>query len=231
MVPPPAPSPTPAPTTASPSPSPSADRPAASGFQLAFRTGLMVPFGDASGAPNDSLGRRYAWEIPLVIDIGARFARSFFVGAYLGFALGTTGSDARVDAACIDDDENGRNDIACTVATGRIGIEALYSFLPDESLNPWVGYGLGFEVASASLTDRYRGLEESVTSTGLTYADLSVGFDFRKKIGIGPFVDVALGQFNNTTTDLGARGRYKSKIDDHAIHGWLTLGLRMVVNP
>src|SRR6185369_15606724 len=201
-----------------PTASPNADRPAASGFQLAFRTGVMLPFGDASGAPNDSLGRRYAWEIPLVIDLGARFARSFFVGAYLGGALGSTGSDARVEAACIDDDENGRNDIACTVTTGRIVIEALYSFQPDQSLNPWVGYGIGFEVASASLTDRYRGLDESVTSTGITYADLSVGFDFRKKIGIGPFIDMALGQFNNTTTDLGARGRYKSKIDEHAIH-------------
>ncbi|HWP09494.1 MAG TPA: hypothetical protein VNN72_27325 [Polyangiaceae bacterium] len=191
----------------------------------------MAPFGDASGAPNDELARRYAWQIPLVIDVGGRFARSFFVGAYVGGALGSTGSDERIDAACVDDDENGHNDIACTSTSGRIGLEVAYSLQPDDSLNPWIGYGIGFEVASASMRDDYRGLTESVTSTGVTFADITVGLDFRKKIGIGPFFDVALGQFNNTTTDLGSRGRYKYKIEDRALHGWLTVGLRLVVNP
>lgn len=221
MVPPPAPPP-PAPDTA---------RPAARGFQIAFRTGVMAPFGAATGEPGDDFARRYAWQIPVVVDIGARFARSFFVGAYVGFGIGATGSDARVDGACNDDDENGQNDIACSAVSARIGIEGLYSFLPDEGLNPWVGYGIGFEVTSASLTDRYRGLEETVSSTGMTYADISVGFDLRKKIGVGPFIDVALGQLNNTTTNLGARGTYKSQIEDGAVHGWVTVGVRFVVNP
>ena len=227
----PAPAPTPAPAPAQPPTSFNDTRPAASGFQLAFRTGVTAPFGTASGAANDSLAHRYAWQIPLVIDIGARFSRSFFLGAYLGGALGSTGSDERVDAACIDDDENGRNDIACTSTSGRIGLEVLYSFQPDDSLNPWIGYGIGFEVASASIRDDYHGLTETVTSTGFTFADISAGLDFRKRVGVGPFVDVALGQFNNTTTDLGARGAYKYNIEDHAVHGWLTIGLRLVVNP
>src|SRR5678815_1099950 len=147
-----------------------------------------------------------------------RFARSYFVGFYIGGALGSTGSDEHIDAACVDDDENGQNDIACTSTSGRIGIEAMYSFQPDDSLNPWIGYGLGFEVASASIRDNYRGYTESVTSTGITYADIAVGLDFRKKVGIGPFFDIALGQFNNTKTDLGSRGKFSYKIDDHAIH-------------
>jgi len=198
---------------------------------MAFRLGVAVPSGVATGASNDDLARRYAWQLPLVLDVGARFARSFFVGAYLGGAIGSTGSDERVDAACDDDDENGQNDIACTTTSGRVGLEVFYSFLPDEDLNPWVGYGIGFEVASASISDRYRGLKESVTSTGVTYADLSVGFDLRKKVGVGPFIDMALGQFNTTTTDFGARGRYKYSIDDRALHAWITLGIRLVINP
>jgi len=205
--------------------------PAASGFQIAFRTGVMFPFGDATNAPGDSLSRRYAWQIPLVIDVGGRFARSFFLGAYLGFGVGTTGSDARVDAACTDDDDNGENDIVCSAASARIGLEMQYAFAPDEHFNPWVGYGIGFEVSSASITDRYRGLEESDSSTGLTYAQLSAGFDLRQKIGFGPFLEAALGQFNNTTTDLGARGKFKSSIEDRALHAWVTLGVRLVVNP
>jgi len=191
----------------------------------------MAPFGKASGEPNDELARRYAWQIPMVVDIGARFARSFFVGAFVGFGFGATGSDSRVEAACIDDDDNGQNEIACSAVSVRLGIEGLYSFLPDESLNPWVGYGIGYEGAVAELTDRYRGLEENVSSSGFTYADISVGFDLRKKLGVGPFIDVALGQFNRTVTDLGDRGTYKSKIENQALHGWLTLGFRFVVNP
>ena len=198
---------------------------------MAFRLGVQAPFGDATGEANDALSRRYAWQIPLVLDIGARFARSFFVGAYLGGGIGSTGDDVRIDAACVDDDENGNNDIVCSATSGRVGIELLYSFQPDQTLNPWIGYGIGFEVASASLTDHYRGLEESVTSTGVTFADISLGFDYRKKIGVGPFVDLALGQFNTTTTDLGARGKYKYSIDDTALHAWLMFGLRMVINP
>jgi hypothetical protein len=191
----------------------------------------MLPFGDASGRANDTLARRYAWQIPLVIDVGGRFARSFFLGAYLGFGVGTTGSDLRVDAACTDDDDNGENDIVCSAASARIGLEMQYAFAPDQRYNPWVGYGIGFEVASASITDHYRALEETDTSTGVTFAQLSVGLDIRQKIGIGPFLEVALGQFNHTTTDLGERGSFKSTIEDRALHAWVMLGGRMVINP
>jgi hypothetical protein len=191
----------------------------------------MVPFGAATGDPSDTLARRYAWQIPLVFDIGGRFSRSFFLGAYVGFALGTTGNDVRVDAACIDDDDNGQNDIVCSASSGKLGLELAYSFQPDERWNPWLGYGIGFEVASASISDHYRALEETVTSTGVTFAQLSAGVDLRGKVGGGPFVEAAVGQFNNTTTDLGTRGTFKYKIEDRALHTWLTLGLRMVVNP
>lgn len=198
---------------------------------MAFRLGFQAPLGDATGEQNDALSRRYAWQVPLVLDIGARFARSFFVGAYLGAGIGATGDDAGVDAACVDDDENGNNDIVCSASTARLGLEVLYSFQPDQALNPWIGYGIGFEVASASINDRYKALEETVTSTGVTFADITVGLDLRKKIGVGPFLDFALGQFNTTTTDLGSRGKYKYSIENKALHAWLMFGLRMVINP
>jgi hypothetical protein len=204
---------------------------AANGFQVAFRTGLLFPFGKASGAPEDSLGRRYAWQIPIVIDLGGRFARSFFLGGYFGFGVGATGADERVDAACNDDDENGQNDIVCAAASFRLGLEMQYSFLPDQHYNPWVGYGIGIEGSSASLDDKYRNLEESVTSSGVTYAQLSAGLDIRQKVGFGPFLEVALGQFNRTTTDLGSRGKYEYKIDNRALHAWVMFGVRIVVNP
>jgi hypothetical protein len=191
----------------------------------------MFPLGEASGAAADDLSRRYAWQIPFLLDVGGRFARSFFVGGYLGFGIGSTGSDARVDAACNDDDDNGKNDIACSAASFRIGVELEYSFAPDQRLNPWIGYGIGFEGASASIKDDYAGLDESDSSTGITFADFKAGFDLRHKVGFGPFIDLALGQYRQTTTDLGGRGKYRYTIEERALHAWLTLGLRFVVNP
>jgi hypothetical protein len=191
----------------------------------------MFPFGNASGAATDELSRRYAWQIPFLVDVGARFARSFFLGGYLGFGIGSTGRDARVDGACDDNDENGRNDIACSAASFRIGLELQYSFAPSERINPWIGYGIGFEGASASIKDDYRGYDESDSSAGITYADFTAGFDLRHKVGFGPFIDAAFGQYRQTTTDLGERGKYHYTIENHALHVWLTLGLRFVVNP
>ncbi|HTQ05204.1 MAG TPA: hypothetical protein VMI54_15175 [Polyangiaceae bacterium] len=235
--PPPAPSapPPPPPPPAAPEPPAqlplTAVPPAASGFQVAFRTGLLFPLGSASGAPGDSLGRRYAWQIPIVVDLGGRFARSFFLGGYLGFGVGATGYDKRVDAACTNKNASGQDDVVCAAASFRLGLEMQYSFQPGQHYNPWVGYGIGIEGSSASLDDKYHNLQESVTSSGVTYAQLSAGLDVRQKVGFGPLLEVALGQFDRTTTDLGPRGKYEYKISDRALHAWVMLGARIVVNP
>jgi hypothetical protein len=202
----------------------------ASGFQAIFRTGALIPMGGATGAAGDSLGRRYAWQIPIVVDLGWRFAESFFAGGYLGAGFGSTGSDAELEAACRDDDDDLNNDIACSAYTLRAGLEAQYSFQPGERINPWVGYGFGIESSSSTLTDYEHGYQETVTAMGLTYAQLSAGFDARYAVGFGPFVEAALGEFTKTNTDVGSSVT-RTPVADRALHGWLTLGLRLVVNP
>lgn len=205
--------------------------PAAQGFQAAFRTGLLFPIGDATSRPNDTLAGRYAWQVPIAVDLGMRFAQNFFVGGYLGIGFGSTGSDARLERACSDDDEDFENDIVCSAVTLRAGVEVQYSFRPDQRLNPWVGYGFGFEAASAKLSDNSLGYEETVTSTGLTYAQLSAGFDMRHSVGFGPFLEAAVGSFNRVNTDSGNSLTTSRPIDDQALHAWLMLGVRLVVNP
>jgi hypothetical protein len=220
----------PAPPAPAAPPDPSKIKPPASGFQFAFRTGLTFPYGDATDQGGDALGTRYAWQIPIVIDLGARFAQSFFAGAYLGIGFGSTGSDTRLDAACRDDDDDGENDITCNVVSLRAGLEGSYSFQPGESLNPWVGYGIGYEATTATYTDHERGYKETVTSGGVTWAQLTLGLDLRKSIGVGPFLEVAIGEFNKTTTEIGT-DKYSVNIPDRALHAWIMLGLRFVVNP
>jgi hypothetical protein len=191
---------------------------------------VLFPFGDASGQGSDSLGRRYAWQIPLVVDLGARFADSFFAGVYFGAGFGSTGSDPLLEKACDDDDEDGENDIVCSVWSLRAGLEGSYSFSPGENFNPWVGYGIGYEATIASYSDHEQGYAETVTSSGITWAQLSAGFDLRKAVGIGPFLEVSIGEFRKTTTEIGDE-TFRLPMNDRALHAWILLGGRLVTNP
>jgi hypothetical protein len=202
------------------------------GFQAAFRTGLLFPVGDATAATSDSLGSRYAWQVPLVVDLGAKIIESLFVGAYLGGSLGSTGSDSALEAACNDDDDDLENDISCSSYTARAGLEAIYGFQPGERVNPWVGYGFGFESASATLTDNERGYSETVSMSGFTFAQLSAGLDLRHpSVGAGPFVEGAVGQYTKSSTEIDGERTSSGPIDERALHTWLMFGLRIVVNP
>jgi hypothetical protein len=204
---------------------------ARTGFQAAFRTGFSLPFGDATGVSSDTLGRRYAWQVPVAFDLGAKVTRAIFVGGYLQLGFGAEGSDNEVSAFCDDNDSNFENDVSCSVVTVRLGLEGNYQFQPDQRINPWLGYGFGFEGAIQSLTDRQRGYSETNTTSGLTYAQLSGGFDLRALVGFGPYAELALGRFTKVTTEQNGRKVFSGDIDDTAFHAWLTIGLRMVVRP
>jgi hypothetical protein len=217
--------PAPAPATKSDGP------PARTGFQAAFRTGFSFPMGDATGVPADTLGRRYAWQVPIAIDLGAKVTPSIFIGSYLHLGFGAEGSDTEVVRYCDDNDSNLENDVSCSVVTVRLGLEGNYQFQPDQRINPWVGYGIGFESAIQSLTDRQRGYSETNTSSGVTYAQLAGGFDFRALLGFGPYAELALGRFNKVSVEQNGRKTFSGDIEDRAWHAWLTLGVRMVVRP
>jgi hypothetical protein len=198
---------------------------------MAFRTGVAFPVGDATSAANDDLADRYAWQIPILIDLGAKVSDAVYVGAYFGIGFGAEGKDVTIESYCRDDDEDFENDIACTVVTLQAGIEGRYSFSPAEDWNPWVGYGIGFESAQQWIDDRNRGYRESTTASGLTVAKLSGGADYRGKVGIGPVGEVAIGRFASSRTEVNELETFSGDIDDPGVHAWLTVGLRMVINP
>ncbi len=201
------------------------------GFQMALRTGAQFPMGDATGEPADSFARRYAWQWPVAIDLGVKFMPSLFVGAYFGFGVGSTGSDTRLEAECDDDDENLENEISCNAASIKLGLEGHFSFAPSSRTNPWIGYGVGYESASAWISDTENGYDETVRLNGFTYAELSFGLDLRHRVGFGPYVSAAIGGFTRTTTEVGGKKVFEGPIDDQALHAWINLGFRFVVNP
>jgi hypothetical protein len=206
-----------------------AARPAKTGFQAHFRSGVSIPAGRASGDPGDTLARRYAWQIPVAVDLGAKVTRSVFVGSYLQLGFGAEGSDAAVEALCDDDDRDFENDISCNAVSVRLGLEAQYHFEPAARMNPWLGYGIGFEAGIQSIRDT-TGYRENNTASGITWAQLSGGLDFRGPIGIGPFAELALGRYTTTRTETSNEVS-TNEIEDRAWHVWTTLGLRMVVRP
>ncbi len=222
--------PEPAVSPAPAEPSEKPGRPAKTGFQAAFRTGVMFPGGKASGRPGDSLSARYSWAVPFMFDLGFKPTENIFVGTYFGLAWGAEGSYAPIEGACNDNDDDLENDVACNSVTLRLGLEGQYHFAPAERWNPWVGYGFGVE--STVQTIEERGVRtESTTSSGLTYAQLSGGVDFRTAIGIGPFFEASVGRFNSSRTEVDNVETFDGDIDDRALHYWLTLGIRLVVRP
>jgi opacity protein-like surface antigen len=204
-------------------------RPAKTGFQAHFRTGVSAPMGNASGDSGDKLARRYAWQIPFAVDLGAKVTRFVFVGGYLHLGVGAEGSDARVEDLCDDDDEDWENDVSCSAVNVRLGIEAEYGFDPGGHVSPWLGYGFGMEAGVQSIRDS-TGYRENNTATGITWAQLSGGLDVRNAVGWGPFAELSLGRYMTTRTEVGGQ-HSTTDIDDRAFHVWATLGMRLVVRP
>lgn len=206
-------------------------RPARTGFQMALRTGLAFPSGNATAAPGDSLARRYSKQWPLHLDLGAKVTEHVYLGGYFAFAFGAEGNDAAISEYCNDDDSNLENDISCSAHSVRFGVQAQYHFLPDEGTNPWLGYGVGIESTTQRLLDEPRGYDEQTTTTGITYAKLDAGLDFRLRVGLGLYAEAAIGRFTDSSTEVNGRKVYDGAIDERAWHMWLTTGARLVIFP
>jgi len=206
-----------------------APRPAKTGFQAHFFSGVALPAGRATGAAGDTLAKRYAWQIPFGVDLGGKLTRSTYLGGYLIIGVGSEGSDRLVEALCDDDDEDWENDVSCSAVNVRLGIEAEYGFDPGGYVSPWLGYGFGMEAGVQSIRDS-TGYRENNTATGITWAQLSGGLDVRNAVGWGPFAELSLGRYMTTRTEVGGQ-HSTTDIDDRAFHVWATLGMRLVVRP
>jgi hypothetical protein len=196
--------------------------PARKGFQLALRSGYMVPFGQASGAPGDTMGNTFSGQVPLLVDIGGKLSPNVFLGGYLGLGFGgTAGETSNVCS---------RDNVTCVTASLRLGIEAQYQFTPDASTNPWIGYGIGIE--STAFSGSNGGTTYSVAAAGWEFGHFMAGLDFRlsKTIGIGPMVDFSLAEYN--TISVNENGQTSNgTVANKALHEWLLVGPRLVFFP
>lgn len=197
--------------------------PAARGFQAAFRSGVQLPWGDASEAQGDELGSRYAWQLPLLVDAGFKLQKPLFFGLYAGIGFGKIGSSAEAEAACAS------ADVSCRVVSYQLGLQGQYHFRPAERLNPWLGCGFGYEVVRQSLTGpSYSELQQS---SGVTLLKVGFGIDYRSSFGFGPFIEASAGRFAATSTEVDGKEVHEGPVNPSTWHGFLTLGARLVVLP
>jgi len=196
--------------------------PAQTGFQAALRPGLAIPLGSASrGVPMSNV---YGLQRSLTLDVGLKPIENLFVGAYLGAGVGGAGS--AFDSLC-----SGAS--SCSSSSLRIGVEAQFHFRPARLVNPWVGYGIGFE--STSSKQELGPVTASQNRNGIEFAHLMAGVDFRvfEVIGVGPYLDFSIAQYGSVSSSSSTQAVQEGSkdIEEKRIHEWLTVGLKITLLP
>ncbi len=192
--------------------------PAARGFQAALRSGFSLPWGKASAEPGDELAARSGWQVPVILDAGFKLNKPIFLGLYLGIGYGS----GRAEACAADGFD-------CSALSYQFGLQGQFQFGASESINPWIGYGFGYEILQQSLSAD--GYDETEVSHGPTFAKLGLGADLRGVFGLGPFVEVSAGRFAASSTSVDDTEVHDGPLDESTWHGQFMFGVRLVVLP
>ena len=201
-------------------------------MHLVTLTAVAFPFGAATAGRADALSARYGWQwVPFEIGLGAKVTDELYFGAYFNVGVGAEGSDTTTERHC-EAGNDIEDDVSCSSATVHAGLEARYSFMPAESTNAWLGYGVGITTASQSISDAGR-YDETSTAQGIDFARLSGGLDFRvgRGFGLGPFAVVSVGRYSHQRTTINNVVTFSGDIDHPAMHAWVSVGLRMAIFP
>jgi len=200
--------------------------PPQTGFQIAMRGSWALTFGNVDDSGDSLAPDRqtdlFGNQLQLTLDLGYKFVPQLFIGGYVGLGFGGVGD--QIAAQC--------SDISCSSTLFRIGLEAIYYPTPGRPVSPWVGYGIGLEGNSVNASDGF-GDASSISVGGFEWAHLMAGVDFRmsRALAVGPFVDLSFGTYNSVSVTDASGNSQNLDLTQHATHGWLQIGLRMVVFP
>ena len=196
------------------------------GFAMTMSIGYSAPAGSTSGAPNDDLSNLFSGQVPLGIEVGGNVTPSLFIGLYGQYAIGGVGGTT--DTNCTKDQVN------CSAHTFRGGLAIRYRFAPGSSVRPWLGYAVGYEVSTVSITSDYVADTASLDLSGWELGHFSAGVDMMTgddHVAIGPYFDVALGKYSHAHEEVTGRGPQDTDIDNTALHEWITIGVRATFMP
>jgi hypothetical protein len=184
------------------------------GIEVGLRSGYALPLGNSTGAPSGatapSLSDSISGMVPIWVDAGYRLNPNMMVGAFFqyGFAFVNTGKQPACNLA----------GASCSANDVMFGAQFHYHLMPDQTIDPWAGIGIGYEILNASSSGGSGNLN------GFQFVNVQVGGDYKAmpNLGIGPFVAFSLGQFSNCSIS----GASSCTIPNTAMHEWLTFGIR-----
>lgn len=188
---------------------------------LGLKLGYALPTGDfvADSTGSAPMSDLYSGAFVLGLDALYRFTPSIQAGLYFQW------NPAFVKSGICD------AGVSCSGYDMRLGLEFLYAFMPDGSVNPWVSIGTGWQWTQFGASAG--GVSASATFSGWEYFSLQAGVDFplAKMFALGPYV----GYSGGTYTDLsgiseiaGIPGSIPSEI--RSFHGWFQFGLKGSLN-
>ncbi|MEO7092216.1 MAG: hypothetical protein ABI175_03125 [Polyangiales bacterium] len=189
-------------------------------FEVDARLGYAVGNGYLTG--NAELSDSVSHQVPITIGAGHRSAKGTYVGAYFGYGVLATKEGS---AAC----PSGWN--TCRGHAIRFGLEMLFHLRPHRSVDPWVGFGIGYEWLThhASLPQSRGDLTDTFDYEGSEILNLQSGVDFEVSpaIAIGPFVTLTVASFREVAVErTGTVTVPRATTTLTAWHEWAILGVR-----
>jgi len=201
-----------------------------SGLSIALSVGYGVPMGSvvgqsAGGLAATSFSDIYSGAVPLQVDLGWRFDPSIYLGAYFEYSF------AFIAAA----QHCSNPGVSCSGGDMQFGIDFVYTFIPRATFAPYLGLGVGYEIANLSASKS--GQSITVSFSGFQFARFIVGGDFRlgSAFRVGPFVNFSLAQFSTVSSPLDSQGNLTGttqsvSIPNQALHQWLQFGIKGTVD-
>jgi outer membrane protein W len=203
--------------------------PSASGIEIGARLGYQIPLGSVSGSSTTTngnttitqtggdLGNVFSGGVPLSFDAGYRFNPNVYVGAFATYGFLFVNTDKSPTCKM--------SGVSCSGHQVELGVNLHYHIAPDSTFDPWVGVGFGYEWLTASLS--VGGLSGDATLTGFQFVNAQLGGDYKvaPNFGIGPFVMLAVGQFDSVSASSGSVSQ-STDFTNKALHEWLSFGVR-----
>lgn len=199
------------------------ETPDSSGFEAGVRLGAALPIGSA-GRDADGVSRKLSsltsWRTPLWLDVAYRVSPGASYGLYGQLGVGGTGGGCSGE---------------CDFSDLRVGAQGLWHFSPEDTIDPWLGLGVGWESLS------YRSLS---TETGTSTTELLGGPEVLVQGGlslrvedalqIGPYVSAGIGNYIRDSYKClpdGPECPTGSSVAGSGFHTWLGLGLSVRYSP
>ncbi|HEX8794171.1 MAG TPA: hypothetical protein VF765_24680 [Polyangiaceae bacterium] len=197
------------------------------GIEVGLRSGYAIPLGNLVGAPSGqtapNLSDTISGMVPIWLDAGYRLNPNMMIGAFFQYGLAFTNNGTKsLFSGC------GTSGVSCSANDLMFGAQFHYHFMPDQTIDPWAGIGVGYEILNGSASQGGQSLG-GASFNGFQFVNLQVGGDYKvmPNLGVGPFIAFSLGEYSGCSFN-GPNGQSAGTctINNSAMHEWLTFGIR-----